>query len=140
MNDAESEKPKVIVDEDWKSRVQAEKEAARKAPVDEPTKQAEPSGAAEQLMQLPEPSFSLLITTLATQVLAALGQTGGVEQGEIPVNLELAKHYIDTLDLLEKKTAGNLTDDESQLLTRFLYELRMLFVSVRNQAAGKKSS
>ncbi len=146
MNDAQSDKSKVIVDEDWKSRVQAEKEAAKNAAAGEAAKPATASDtaasdASEQSLQLPEPSFSLLITTLATQVLAGLGQTGGPEPSdEVPVNLDLAKHYIDTLELLEKKTAGNLTEDESQLLTRFLYELRMLFVSVRNQVKSKPNS
>ncbi len=49
------------------------------------------------------------------------------------VNLPFAKHCIDTLDILADKTKGNLTTGEDSLLSRFLYELRMLYVAVQNQ-------
>jgi hypothetical protein len=52
------------------------------------------------------------------------------------VDLELAKHYIDTLVLLEQKTKGNLTEDEKKLLDRSLYEARMQYVQIA-QAAVK---
>jgi hypothetical protein len=40
----------------------------------------------------------------------------------------LAKHTIDTLQLLKGKTAGNLTDKEKELLENVLYDLQMRYV------------
>jgi hypothetical protein len=41
-----------------------------------------------------------------------------------------ARHAIDLLGVLERKTHGNLTEDEAALLTRVLYDLRMRFVQL----------
>ncbi len=137
-----SEKPKVIVDEDWKTKVQAEKEALKKQPTaNAGTEKSPTEGAAgkQPQVEIPEASFSLLVTTLATQALAALGQVAPPDTKEVPIDLKLAKHLIDTMEILEQKTQGNLTEEESKLLTKMLYELRMIFVATRNrveQAGG----
>ena len=54
--------------------------------------------------------------------------TGKVEQ-----RMKQAKHYIDTLGLLEEKTAGHRSADESTLLTELLHQLRMGFVMMRDR-------
>jgi hypothetical protein len=46
-------------------------------------------------------------------------------------DLDAAKHLIDTLAVLERKTRGNLTDEEAKLLTTVLYELRLRYVEAR---------
>ena len=43
-------------------------------------------------------------------------------------NLPLARQTIDTLEMLEEKTRGNLDEQEAKLLESVLYELRMDFV------------
>jgi len=135
MSTGEPQKPKIIVDEDWKTRVQAEREAKtdQDAPEITPETQPDKPAAADQAGQMPEASFSVLATTLATQTLVALGQSPLPGEEQATVNLPFAKHCIDTLDILEQKTKGNLTPNESQLLTQFLYQLRMLYVAVKNQ-------
>lgn len=45
-----------------------------------------------------------------------------------PVNLPRAQEMIDLLGVLEAKTRGNLTSDESALLTNILYTLRLRYV------------
>ena len=67
-----------------------------------------------------------------TQALYYLGDLA-VRGGEPEVNLDMAKHHIDTLGVLEEKTAGNLTEDEKKLLDSALYETRMRYVSVASQ-------
>ena len=131
MNDTGSEKPKIIVDEDWKSQVQSEREALAKQQT-ESTESAPPAAKPED-MPIPEASFSVLVTTLATQAMVALGQAPMPGEEKVVVNLPFAKHCIDTLSILADKTKGNLTTGEDNLLSRFLYELRMLFVAVQNQ-------
>ncbi|MHB8969492.1 MAG: DUF1844 domain-containing protein [Pirellulaceae bacterium] len=136
MNAAGSEKPKIIVDEDWKSQVQAERDAAAKSPTgaeEKPT--AKPAD-----FPLPEASLSVLVTTLATQAMVALGQAPLSGEDKVSVNLPFAKHCIDTLDVLSQKTKGNLTTAEDHLLSRFLHELRMLYVAVKNQVETRPSS
>jgi hypothetical protein len=49
-------------------------------------------------------------------------------------NLPAAQQIIDILALLEEKTRGNLTAEERQVLEQVLYELRMRFVSLRDDA------
>jgi uncharacterized protein YccT (UPF0319 family) len=49
---------------------------------------------------------------------------------EIPPNLELAKHHIDLLDILEKKCAGNLSAEEKTLLDTTMHQLRMAYVEM----------
>ena len=136
MNAPDSEKPKIIVDKDWKSQVEAERAAA--AP---PTAGADKGFSAEpEDFQIPEASFSVLVTTLATQTMVALGQASAPGEDKVVVNLPFAKHCVDTLDILAEKTKGNLTAEEDRLLSRFLYELRMLYVSVQNRLKTQTST
>ncbi len=53
--------------------------------------------------------------------------------GEPEVNLELAKHNIDLLDLLWRKTVGNRTPDEERLLSQLLLETRMRYVELQKK-------
>ena len=57
-----------------------------------------------------------------------MGELAHPESGKTVMELELAKHAIDTIALLETKTKGNLTPEEKELLTRILYELKMHYV------------
>jgi hypothetical protein len=131
MNDTGSEKPKIIVDEGWKSQVQAEREALAQQRTE--VQEGPGPSAKPEDVPIPEASFSVLVTTLATQAMVALGQVPMPDQEEGVVNLSFAKHCIDTLEILADKTKGNLTTGEDSLLSRFLYELRMLYVAVQNQ-------
>jgi len=44
------------------------------------------------------------------------------------VRLDLAKHAIDMLAILEKKTMGNLTQEEASMLENVLHQLRIAYV------------
>lgn len=132
-------KPKIIVDDDWKTRVQAEKESLRESQ-DTKTDQPSPGTKNESTYPpLPPPSFPLLVSTLATEALAALGQIPRADNQAPEINLDLAKHFIDTLGMLEEKTKGNLSLEESRMLENVLHELRMAFVALNSRAEGAKS-
>jgi hypothetical protein len=120
------EKPKIIVDDDWKNQAQAEKEKLAQ----ETDKGA--AGAGER--EIPPASFTTLVGSLLTQVFMALGGYEDPQTKRRYVDLDLAKHYIDTLVVLEAKTKGNLTDEEKKLLDRSLYEARMQYVQIAQQA------
>ncbi len=140
---------KIIIDEDWKSRVAAEKEALRRqqqaAPPVEPIAAGEgpAAGPAESARPNPEPaegaggfppaSLPVLLTTLATEAMVHLGQIPHPATDQPQVDLGAARHFIDTLAMLEAKTAGNRTPDESRLLDGLLHDLRMAFIAVRDR-------
>jgi len=80
--------------------------------------------------QLPPPSFSLLVATFGSQAMIALGKAPNPLDGKTAVQLDLAKHAIDMLSIVEEKTKGNLTADEAALLESVLHQLRLAFVEV----------
>ena len=126
MGENEKEEPKIVVDDDWKAEAQAEKEK-----LDE---QAEKQDQQEQQDQaareLPPASFATLVSSLATQVMLAMGGMQDPKTKRRIVDLALAKHHIDTLAMLEEKAKGNLTDEETKLLDQALYQVRMHYVQV----------
>lgn len=128
---SESQEPKIIVDSEWKSRVETEKEKL---------KQQEEQQPHEPMGELPPASFPMLVSTLVTQALVGLGQIPDPFSGQPEVNLAVAGHYIDTLGILEQKTKGNLTPDESDMLTEVLHQLRMAFVAIRGAAPAMPKS
>ena len=77
---------------------------------------------------LPEVNFSTFIFSLNTSALVHLGEIPEFGSGEIKKDLTLAQHTIDTLAMLQEKTAGNLVEDEKGLLEHILYDLRMRYV------------
>jgi len=76
---------------------------------------------------LPEASFELLVASLGMQARMELGP-GGDEEDEPAPGLDLARHTIDLLAVLQQKTKGNLTLEESRLLENTLTELRFRYV------------
>ena len=135
-----AEKPKLVIDEDWKSRVQAEKEAAARMQQESQAKQ-EPAGTQGDAAEsgepehadhpLPPASFETHVSMLASQAMLALGVFPDPDSKKSVVRKQHAKHYIDTLAMLEDKTRGNLSADESGMLSRMLHELRMIYISVK---------
>lgn len=125
---SESE-PKIIVDSEWKSRVEHEKENLKR--------QEQSGEAREGADEMPPASFPMLVSTLATQALVALGQLPDPFSGQPELNLPVAKHFIDTLAILQQKTQGNLTAEESAMMTDVVHQLRLAFVSLQGGPAAK---
>jgi hypothetical protein len=63
-----------------------------------------------------------------------LGQIPNPKTGEGEVNLELAKMFIDQLAMIQEKTRGNLTSEESTVLRNALSNLQMVYVEVAREA------
>lgn len=115
---------KIIIDEDWKSQVEREKEELANGPEDD---QADAS-----LGQIPPASFITLVTSIGTQALMMLGQIADPSTGQAIYHPELARHHIDSLVVLQEKTAGNLTDEEKEMVEQFVNELRQIFVAMQS--------
>lgn len=76
--------------------------------------------------------FSTFVLSLTTSALYQLGVVPGPDG--VPIEEPdriLAQQTIETLEMLARKTRGNLEDEEQKLLQSLLYELRMHFVKTR---------
>jgi len=92
---------------------------------------SEPSDTPHLPDKLPPPSFSLLVATFGSQAMVALGQIPNPLDGKTEVRLDLAKHAIDMLVIIEEKTKGNLAPDEANILESVLHQLRMAYVAAK---------
>jgi Domain of unknown function (DUF1844). len=79
-----------------------------------------------------EASFSQFINGFAVQTLVHLGRMSNPMTGQTSVDLSNAKYSIDILGILQEKTKGNLTPEESEYLSTLLRDLRMEYVSSVN--------
>ena len=73
--------------------------------------------------------FSTFVLSLATTAMSHLGEVPDPATGKNDTNLDEAKQIIDILCMLKNKTSGNLSHEESQMMERFLYEMRMKYLS-----------
>ncbi len=127
---SEPDAPKLIIDDDWKSSAQAEKEklAALEKEKAEQTAKAGPGGLPEHI------GFKELVSLFATQALMYLGAIPD-QSGRAMVSLEVAKLNIDLLGVVQEKTKGNLTPEEQEMIDGTVNELRMQFVEVTKAVA-----
>lgn len=80
--------------------------------------------------------FIELVMMQAQNAAYALGQIPHPETGEAPVNLDLARLFIDQLILLRTKTRGNLGSDETAVLNNAISNLQMVYVEVSRGGGG----
>jgi hypothetical protein len=71
-----------------------------------------------------------------------LGQIPNPKTGEPEVNLDFARMFIDQLEMIQEKTRGNLTNEETTVLRNTLSNLQMAYVEASGTArpAGAPSS
>jgi hypothetical protein len=79
----------------------------------------------------PQLTFTGFVLSLATTAAIHLGDLADPVTGQRAApNPDGAAQMIEILDLLDRKTRGNLTAEERQVLEQVLYELRLRFVEV----------
>lgn len=147
-NESGHSEPRIVVDEDWKSKVEAEREQLRQMEATKGSGAAESPNAPDASaqadrspeMRLPPASFLTLVETLAMQAMASLGELVKPQDASRPAeevanekqfHREMAKHLIDSLAVLETKTKGNLEPEEAQHLDSVLHELRMAWIKLK---------
>jgi hypothetical protein len=143
----EAQSKKIIVDEDWKAQATAEKEALEQqraanaqhesgpvsATPETDAKSAPEAKPADDDPPLPKPTLALLLQSLAVEAMMALGVVAMSENAKPRPNQ--ARHLIDTLELLQEKTQGNRSADESAMLEDLLHQLRLGFIAVQDRSA-----
>jgi hypothetical protein len=129
----QSAKPSIIVDEDWKSRVEAEK-AVRTEDEPSPVEPRVPSGEpASAAAAHPPATFEALASLFVAEALCGLGLAPNPMNGKVERNLPQARYAIDMLDMLADKTRGNLSSSEEQGLHALLHQQRMGFLGVEKK-------
>jgi hypothetical protein len=128
----QEETPKIQIDSDWKAEAQAEKDKLS-AQADASPGDGAAAGAAGA-RGMPPASFETLLSTLATQALFAMGAIPDPATGQRMQHLDLARHHIDMLAVLEEKTKGNLSEDEAKVIASTVYELRSRYIQLSTAA------
>ena len=82
----------------------------------------------EEAQQVPPVDFISYLANLVETGRLYLEGIPNPETDEVVTNFPLVKHIIDTIEMLEEKTKGNLTAPEANFLANTLYELRMGYV------------
>ncbi len=85
---------------------------------------------------LPPVNFATFVISLSSSALIHLGLAEDPVTGKIDRDLALARQTIDILGMLQEKTRGNLSEDESRLLESILFDLRIRFVEEAGKAGG----
>jgi hypothetical protein len=101
-------------------------------PVTEPVpfEAGEPGAGGEPAEAPPRSAFAVIVQLLAMPAYAALGMVPDPATGRQRIDRTAAREMIDLLAVLEQKTRGNLSFEESNFLSRVLYDLRLAFVEV----------
>ena len=103
------------VDDSWKEKAKSEPK---------PDKKPE---------ELPKPDFKFFLTTMGMQAWIALGAIPNPITEKQEENLDQAKFIIDSLDMLQEKTKGNLDKEEAQIFEGLLYELHMGYINIKEK-------
>lgn len=80
--------------------------------------------------ELDDTLFSGLIISLAQQTTWSLGLESPPNGMSVPKDKAAAKHTIDMLSMLQRKSTGNRSEEESNMLSQILHQLRMAYVAV----------
>jgi hypothetical protein len=108
-------------------------EQEKQEPETAPPPADEEEFSAEELADARDPaSFVSFMMSIASNAASALGMMEHPVTHQREVDVELGKHWIDILGMLQKKTAGNLTPSEKRMLEGLLSDLRMQYVSLIN--------
>jgi Domain of unknown function (DUF1844) len=128
-----------LFSEDGKMRQGALDSAKDPAPAPK-TARAPTAPVATSPLENPEGDFGGfegVVQFLGTTALFQLGLMQGPSGENIPTDLVSARHTIQMLEVLDHKTRGNLTPEETKLLEDVLYELRMSYVELEKRQAKK---
>lgn len=133
-NEEKEQDSELRADEDWKKSVADEKAKLRE---EQQKHERQPGPEPTGPLSFPEPSLQVFLAGLYTQTLIALGAVENPITGKKQGNTAEAAYLIDTIAMLQDKTQGNLTNEESSYLQNILTDLRMRYVSAAEQAGDE---
>ena len=86
-----------------------------------------------------DPLFVNLVLTLHNAAMLHMGKIKNPISDKVERDMTQAEMSIDMLDMLKKKSDGNLTDEENSILSRTLNELKMNFMDEKAKDAKSES-
>lgn len=96
---------------------------------EKPAAEEQPTPERPERRAFPEVDFSTFVISLGTSALYHMGMIADPETGEpAEPDLPVARQTIDTVEMLQEKTRGNLSDEEAHLIKNLLTELRMRYL------------
>lgn len=114
-----SEETKKKVDQKWKDQVNQEK-----------------TKATQDNQAYHEPTFGIFMSSLVMQAMVAMGKVENPLTNKKETNYDQTRFLIDTLSLLQEKTKNNLTTEEENILSEYLFNLRMMYVDAKKSTDG----
>jgi hypothetical protein len=121
------------------AKPEASSSAPAQAAADEATTHAEDTREVDLPGAEDPASFASFMMSIASNAASSLGMMEHPATGKREVDLELGKHWIDILGMLQQKTRGNLLPQEQQILEGLLADLRMQYVSLTNATPKARS-
>ena len=85
------------------------------------------------MTESPDMQFYQLVLSLQAGAMQQMGKVTSPLSGQIERDLNMARSTIDLLEMLERKTKGNLNADEKNVLDHVLYELRLNFIDEQDR-------
>jgi len=85
-----------------------------------------------------EASFVTLAMSIASSAVMSLGLAPDPQTNKTNTNLDMARFNIDLLDMLEKKTKGNLVKEEQDFMVQVISDLKMKYVEASQRDDVKK--
>ena len=82
--------------------------------------------------------FLTLISMFSASAYQSMGKLANPMTGKIERNLEAAQGFIGILIMLKKKTAGNLSSEETRILASTISDLELNFVQEKNKPEPEK--
>jgi hypothetical protein len=131
MPEDKQDKPKILIDSDWKQQAEREKEELSRETGPEKKEPEQPHEP------LPPPDFLQHCASLATHAMILLGAVPNPMTGQHEFDPIYARHLIDTIVMLRDKAKGNLTPDEEKTLEHLTGELKLAWLSI---AGNQKKS
>jgi hypothetical protein len=132
-------RPEIVEQEARETKLEAQREAQKPEPV------VPSSGGPELVPAIPaadvpkrSPGFENLVRMLGSNAAMVLGGYNDPRTGQPMIDPESAREFIDMLDALHEKTAGNLHPEDDNLLIDLLGKLKMTYLEV-NQALAKQA-
>ena len=90
------------------------------------------------MSELPPPDFGFLVYSLRLQAELSLGLLPFGDEKKPDLNL--ARHHIDLLAMLQEKTRGNLAIEEQRALDNSITELRFRFIQAKEQESRQQQA
>ena len=84
--------------------------------------------------------FIEFVLMQAQQAALFLGQIPNPQTGKPEVNLEVARMFIDQLAMIQEKTRGNLTSEQTTVIRNALSSLQMAFFEASQAGRGRGAS